>query len=91
MLNRRARGWEGLENSSKHNKDGQLLLQYHKKLNIGILFQKICLDWKLSQIINRQGVGIRMSRVENNQRLISGKGAGTSIKHSRGRGKFVVK
>ena len=33
-----------------------------KKASISILFQKVFLGWKLSPIINRQGIEIRMSR-----------------------------
>ena len=45
-----------------------------KKMSISILFQKVCLGWKLSPIINRRGVGISMSWVEKIEKLISGVG-----------------
>ena len=47
----------------KHTTDGSLLLQ-DRKVSICMLFQKVCLGWKLSPIINRWRVGIRMSWVE---------------------------
>ena len=50
---------------TKHTTDGLFLLQ-DRKVSICMLFQKFCLDWKLSPIINRWGVGIRMSWVEKN-------------------------
>ena len=39
-----------------------------KSHKISILFQKVCMGWKLSPIINRRGVGIRMSWVEKNRK-----------------------
>ena len=40
-----------------------------KKMSISILFQKVYLGWKLSPIIDRQGVGIRMSWMEKNRKI----------------------
>ena len=48
---------------TKHTTDGLFLLQ-DRKVSICMLFQKVCMGWKLSPIINRWGVGIRMSWVE---------------------------
>ena len=48
---------------TKHTTDGLFLLR-DRKVSICMLFQKVCLGWKLSPIINRWGVGIRMSWVE---------------------------
>ena len=48
---------------AKHTTDGLFLLR-DRKVSICMLFQKVCLGWKLSPIINRWGVGIRMSLVE---------------------------
>ena len=45
---------------TKHTTDGLFLLR-DRKVSICMLFQKFCLGWKLSPIINRWGVGIRMS------------------------------
>ena len=56
----------------QNNTDGPILLRNRKKVSISILFQKVCLVWILSTIINRWGIGIRMPWVE-----------GTSIRHSR--------
>ena len=43
---------------------GGLFLLRDRKVSICMLFQKVCLGWKLSAIINRWGVGIIMSWVE---------------------------
>ena len=48
---------------TKHTTDGLFLLR-DRKVSICMLFQKVCLGWKLSPIINRWGAGIRMSWVE---------------------------
>ena len=40
---------------TKHNTNGPFLLRDRKKVSIGTLFKKVCLDWKLSQRINRRG------------------------------------
>ena len=48
---------------AKHTTDGLFLLR-DRKVNKCMLFQKVCLGWKLSPIINRWGLGIRMSWVE---------------------------
>ena len=48
---------------TKRTTDGLFLLR-DRKVNICMLFQKVCLSWKLSPIINRCGVGIRMTWVE---------------------------
>ena len=48
---------------TKHTTDGLFLLR-DRKVSIRMLFQNDCLGWKLSQTINRWGVGIRMSWVE---------------------------
>ena len=48
---------------TKHTTDGLFLLR-DRKVRICMLFQKVCLGWKLSPIINRWGVKIRMSWVE---------------------------
>ena len=48
---------------AKHTTDGLFLLR-DRKVSICMLFQKVCLGWKLSPIINRWGVEIRMSWVE---------------------------
>ena len=37
------------------------LLRDREKVSISILLQEVCLDWKLSPVINRRGVGIRVS------------------------------
>ena len=47
----------------KYTTDGSFLLR-DRKVSICILFQKVCLGWKLSPIINSWRVGIRMSWVE---------------------------
>ena len=56
------------------------LLRDRKNVSISMLFQKVFLGWKLSPIINRREVGIRMSGVEKIKTIIS---EGTSIRHSR--------
>ena len=48
---------------TKHTTDGLFLLR-DCKVSICMLFQKVCLGWKLSPIINRWGVEIRISWVE---------------------------
>ena len=40
---------------TKFNTDESFLLQDRKKVSISTLFQKVCLSWKLSPIINRRG------------------------------------
>ena len=66
---------------TKHNTDGPFIYRHLKKVTISILLQKVCLGWKLSPIINRWGIGIRMSWVEE-KRKIKWWG-GVSIRHSR--------
>ena len=53
---------------TKRTTDGSLLLRDLKKASRSVLFQKVCLGWKISPTINRQGDwnknvlgGIRMS------------------------------
>ena len=55
--------------SAKHIK--LFILRDRKKVSISILFQKFCLRWKLSPIINRRGgeVGLKISRVEKNWKI----------------------
>ena len=53
---------------TNHNTDGPFLLQDRKKVSVSMLFQKVCLGRKLSPIISRQVVGIRMSWVEKNRK-----------------------
>ena len=48
---------------TKPTTDGLFVLR-DRKVSIYMLFQKVCLGWKLSPIINRWGVEIRMSWVE---------------------------
>ena len=48
---------------TKHTTDGLFLL-HDSKVSIYMLFQNVCLEWKLPPIINRWGVKIRMSWVE---------------------------
>ena len=44
--------------NTKYNTDRMFLLRDRKKVSVSILFQKtVCLGWKLSPIINRQGGG----------------------------------
>ena len=59
---------------AKPTTDGLLVLEDRKKFSTSILFQKVCLGWKLSPIINSWGVGIRMSWLEKNEKLISSGG-----------------
>ena len=42
------------------------------EVSINILFQKVYLGWKFSPLINRRGVGIRMSWVKKIKKLNSG-------------------
>ena len=48
---------------TKHTTDGLFLLR-DREVRICMLLQKVCLGWKLSPIINRWVVGIRMSWME---------------------------
>ena len=41
---------------TKHNTVGPFLLRDRKKVSISILFEKVCLGWKLSPISNRRGL-----------------------------------
>ena len=68
---------------TKHTIDGSLLLQDRQKVSMSVLFQNVCLGWKLSPIINRwrgeeeMRVGIRMSSVEKKRKMnYSGGGRG---------------
>ena len=42
---------------TKHNTEGPLFLGDREKVSISVLFQKLCLGWKLSSIINRRWGG----------------------------------
>ena len=48
---------------TKHTTD-ELFLLRDRKVSICMLFQNVCLGWKISPVINMWGVGIRMSWVE---------------------------
>ena len=55
------------------NTTDRSFLRDRKDVSISILFQKVCLSWKLSPIINGGGWGvgggIRMSWVEKNPKI----------------------
>ena len=74
--------------SAKHIK--LIILRDRKKVSISILFQKFCLRWKLSPIINRRGgrLDSECPGWKKIEKLISGvggegDGGGESIRHSR--------
>ena len=60
---------------TKPTTDGLLVLEDRKKFSTSILFQKVCLGWKLSSIIYMRGTGevgeveIRMSWVGKNRKF----------------------
>ena len=59
---------------TKYTKDWSLLFGDRKKVSVSILYQKVCLGWNLSPIINRLGGvggggGIRMSWGEKNRKI----------------------
>ena len=53
-------------------KMGTFFFRDCEKDSISKLFQKVCLIWKLSPIISRWGVGIRISWIDKIAKLISG-------------------
>ena len=67
---------------TKHNTDSPFLLRLRKKVSISaLLFQKVCLDWKLFRIINRRAsLNKNVLGGKKLEKLISGE---TSTRHSR--------
>ena len=51
-------GFFTLTYKTKPTTDGSLFWGDRKKVSTSILFQKVCLCWKLSPIINRWGGGV---------------------------------